>query len=238
MDQITIECKNISKTFGQWEATVQPLREINLVAHENEIIMLMGPSGSGKTTLISIIGGILQQSSGECIVLNKPINNLPEEEKTKFRGQNIGFMFQFFNLVPTLNALENAAIPLMLNGCPRAKAMEEAKKFLQTVGLEKLIYKVPSDLSGGEQQRVCLVRAFIHHPKIILCDEPTSFLDRERGEQIMQLLQKIKTENKCTLIVVTHDPRILGFADRIIEIEDGMLKNQPLKPDFGLIKPE
>ena len=139
-------------------------------------------------------------------------------------------MFQYFNLIPTLNALENAAIPLMLNGCPRAQAMEESKKFLQTVGLEKLIYQTPSNLSGGEQQRVSLVRACIHHPKIILCDEPTSFLDHERGKQIMELLQKIKTENKCTLIVVTHDPRILGFADRIIEIEDGMLKNQPLKP--------
>ncbi len=229
MDQITIECKNIAKTFGKGETEVQPLRGINLVAHENEIIMLMGPSGSGKTTLISIIGGILQQSSGECVVLGKPINSLAEEEKTKFRGQNIGFMFQYFNLVPTLNALENAAIPLMLNGIPRAQAMEETKKFLQTVGLEKLVYQKPSNISGGEQQRVALTRACIHHPKIILCDEPTSFLDHERGKQIMELLQKIKTENKCTLIVVTHDPRILGFADRIIEIEDGMLKNQPLK---------
>ena len=190
MDQITIECKNITKTFGKGETEVQPLRGINLVAHENEIIMLMGPSGSGKTTLISIIGGILQQSSGECIVLNKPINSLAEEEKTKFRGQNIGFMFQYFNLVPTLNALENAAIPLMLNGRPRTQAMEEAKKFLQTVGLEKLIYQMPNNLSGGEQQRVALARACIHHPKIILCDEPTSFLDHERGKQIMQLVTK------------------------------------------------
>lgn len=226
MDQITIECKDITKRFGKEETEIQPLRGINLVAHENEIIMLMGPSGSGKTTLISIIGGILQQTSGECFILGKPINSLAEQEKTKFRGQNIGFMFQYFNLIPTLNALENASIPLILNGYPRMQAMDEAKKLLQAVGLEKLIYRVPSDLSGGEQQRVSLVRACIHHPKIILCDEPTSFLDHERGKQIMELLQKIKTDNKCTLIVVTHDPRILGFADRIIEIEDGMLKKQ------------
>ena len=233
MDQITIECKNITKTFGKEEIIIQPLRGINLVAHENEMIMLMGPSGSGKTTLISIIGGILQQSSGECLILNKPINSLAEEEKTKFRGQNIGFMFQYFNLIPTLNAIENASIPLILNGCPRAQAMEQTKNFLQTIGLETQAYRTPSDLSGGEQQRIALARACIHHPKIILCDEPTSFLDRERGKQIMELLQKIKSDNKCTLIVVTHDPRILGFADRIIEIEDGMLKNQPLKQDSG-----
>jgi putative ABC transport system ATP-binding protein len=225
MDQITIECKNITKTFGTQETENIPLRNINLVAHENELIMLMGPSGSGKTTLISIIGGILQQTSGECTVLNQPINSLPTEEKTKFRGKNIGFMFQYLNLIPTLNALENAAIPLMLNGYNRSQAMDETKKMLIDVDLEKRIYQIPSDLSGGEQQRVCIVRACIHRPKIILCDEPTSFLDHERGKKIMQLLQKIKVENKCTLIVVTHDPRILEFADRIIEIEDGMIKN-------------
>lgn len=226
MNQITIECKNITKRFGKAQTQIQPLCGINLVAHENELIMLMGPSGSGKTTLISIIGGILQQSEGECVVLNKSINSMIEEEKTKFRGQNIGFMFQYFNLIPTLSAIENASIPLILNGLPREQAMEEGKKFLAAVGLDRQAYYKPNDLSGGEQQRVSLVRACVHHPKIILCDEPTSFLDHERGKQIMELLQKIKTENNCTLIVVTHDTRILSFADRIIEIEDGMLKMQ------------
>ena len=224
MSEITIECKNVTKTFGKGAAEVKVLRGINLTAHENEFIMLMGPSGSGKTTLISVIGGLLNQNSGECVVLGKPINQLPEEEKCKFRGKNIGFLFQYFNLVPTLNAIENAAIPLILNGHNRKQAFEKAAKLLTLIGLEEQLYSTPTNMSGGQQQRVAIARACIHKPKIILCDEPTSFLDHERGQKTMELLQQIKTENKCTLIVVTHDPRILGFADRILEIDDGVLK--------------
>lgn len=229
MSQITIVCKNISRSYGKGEKSIQVLRSIDLAAYEDELIMLMGPSGSGKTTLISIIGGILQPTSGECLVLDKPINSLPEKEKTKFRGHTIGFLFQSFNLVPTLTAIENAAVPLLLNGWDRTKAMEESSKVLLSVGLDKQRFNVPSDLSGGEQQRVAIVRSCIHKPRIILCDEPTSFLDHERGKQIMELLQTIKKENHCTLIVVTHDPRILNFADRILEIEDGILKEKSIK---------
>jgi putative ABC transport system ATP-binding protein len=233
MSQITIVCKNISRSYGKGEKIVQALRSIDLVAYENELIMLMGPSGSGKTTLISIIGGILKPTSGECLVLDKPINNLPEKEKTKFRGNTIGFLFQAFNLVPTLTAIENAAIPLLLNGWDRKKAMEESSRVLLSVGLDKQRFNIPSDLSGGEQQRVAIVRSCIHKPRIILCDEPTSFLDHQRGKQIMELLQAIKNENHCTLIVVTHDPRILNFADRILEIEDGFLKEQSNKLTYS-----
>lgn len=229
MSQVAIVCNNISRSFRQGEKTIVALRNVDFTAYQNEMIMLMGPSGSGKTTLISIIGGLLQQTSGECFIFDKPINNLPEREKIIFRGQTFGFLFQYFNLVPTLNALENAAIPLLLNGYDRAKAMEESSRLLLSIGLDIQRYSIPNNLSGGEQQRVSLARACIHKPKIILCDEPTSFLDHERGKQIMELLQKIKNENNCTLIVVTHDPRILGFADRILEIEDGILKEQPKK---------
>lgn len=229
MNTITIECKNISKSFGLGDKQIQVLRGITMTAHEDETIMLMGPSGSGKTTLISIIGGTLKQTSGECLVLGKSINELSEGEKTKFRGQNIGFMFQIFYLIPTLNAVENAAIPLILNGWDRNKAFEESAKILQTIGLGNQLYSTPKELSGGEQQRVALARAYIHKPKIILCDEPTSFLDHERGKQIMDLLLQIKKETHCTLIIVTHDPRILGYADRILEIEDGMIKESSIK---------
>jgi len=222
--QTTIVCKGITKCYNHTHNAIPTLRGIDLVAHEGELIMLMGPSGSGKTTLISIIGGLLQQDDGECLVLDKPINQLPEEEKTVFRGKNIGFMFQYFTLVPTLNAIENAAIPLILQGMHRKLAMEAAAKLLLALGLEQQRYGVPGQLSGGEQQRVAMARACIHHPKIILCDEPTSFLNLERGKKIMALLQEIKKENNCTLIVVTHDPRILSFADRILEIEDGTIK--------------
>lgn len=224
INQVTIECKNVHKSFGTGTKEVKVLRGIDLTAKESEMIMLMGPSGSGKTTLISIIGGILRQDQGECVVLGKPINNLLDEEKTKFRGKNIGFLFQYFNLVPTLTSCENAAIPLILNGWDREKALSEASRLLVSIGIDQQQHYLPNQLSGGEQQRVSIARAFIHKPKIILCDEPTSFLDHERGKQIMQLLRDIQKENKCTLIVVTHDHRILEFADRIVEIEDGHLK--------------
>jgi putative ABC transport system ATP-binding protein len=226
MKQVTIECNNITKSFAGPTADALTLRGISFTAHEDEMIMLMGPSGSGKTTLISIVGGILKQDSGSCIVLGKDINNLPENEKTAFRGKNIGFIFQSFNLVPTLTAVENVAIPLLIANIDSKRAYAKAEELLLDFGLDEQRYRKPNKLSGGEQQRVAIARACIHKPRIILCDEPTSFLDRERGRSIMELLRKIKIENNCTLILVTHDPRILDFADRILEIEDGMIKTE------------
>jgi len=224
MKKITIDCKNIKKSFTNGHRTIEVLHDINLVAYEKELIMLMGPSGSGKTTLISIIGGILQQDSGQCLVLDKPLNDLPDDEKTRFRGTNVGFLFQHFILVPTLNSIENASIPLLVFNVDRKTAFEKAAKLLDQMGLEEGKDKMPSQLSGGEQQRVAIARAFIHNPKIILCDEPTSYLDLARGTKIMEILQTMKEQNNCTIIVVTHDPRILSFADRIIRIEDGYIK--------------
>lgn len=225
MSTITIECKNIKKSFRNGDKRIEVLHDINLVTHEQEMIMLMGPSGSGKTTLISIIGGILEQDSGECTVLSKPINALPAAVRTTFRGENIGFLFQHFILVPTLTAQENAVIPLLCTGSNRTVAFDKARRLLDQFGIGNEINKKPNHLSGGEQQRVAIARAVIHDPKIILCDEPTSFLDLERGKKIMEILQTIKEKNKCTIIVVTHDPRILPFADRIIRIEDGHIKH-------------
>lgn len=219
----TIECKNIKKSFMNGDKRIEVLHDINLTTYEQEMIMLMGPSGSGKTTLISIIGGIMQQDSGQCLVLNKSINELPRAEKTFFRGETIGFLFQHFILVPTLNAVENAAIPLLCTGFDAQESYAKAEKLLTDFGIGKEMHKTPKQLSGGEQQRVAIARAVIHEPKIILCDEPTSFLDLERGKKIMEILQQIKEKNKCTIIVVTHDPRILSFADRIVRIEDGLI---------------
>lgn len=148
MNKVTIECKNITKQYASGDTIVQTLKGVNLTAYEDELIMLMGPSGSGKTTLISIIGGILNQDSGECLVLDKAINSLPEKEKTIFRGKNIGFIFQNFNLVPTLNAIENAAIPLLLNGYERDVAFKEAEELLGKMGLDQQRYRNPDELSG------------------------------------------------------------------------------------------
>lgn len=221
MKNITIACKHISKSFGEGAGRVDTLKNVNCVAYEKEMVMLMGPSGSGKTTLLSIMGGILTPDSGECIVLGRSMQAMSEAERTNFRGTHIGFMFQHFTLVPTLTAIENVALPLLIFGMHRADAFTKAEEFLSQFGLQNERYRKPNELSGGEQQRVALARACMHKPKIILCDEPTSFLDRARGIDIMHLLTAIKNELNCTLVVVTHDPRILPFADRILEIEDG-----------------
>ncbi len=224
MNSITIACKNISKHFNEGAARVDTLKDITFTASENELIMLMGPSGSGKTTLLSILGGILTPSSGTCSILGKDLYVMSEDERTFFRGKYIGFLFQQFNLVPTLNAIENTALPLLIAGMDRQEAFKKAEDYLARFGLEGQRYRIPDELSGGEQQRIALARATIHEPRIILCDEPTSFLDRTRGNQIMQLLVESKNSLKSTIIVVTHDPRILSFADRILEIEDGKLE--------------
>lgn len=223
MKNITISCTNIKKTFQSGDTTIEVLHDIDLTAYESQMIMLMGPSGSGKTTLLSIIGGILEQSSGECLVQNTAINDLNEYDKTNFRGKNIGFLFQHFTLVPTLNALENAAIPLLCQGYSRSESFPKAQKLLEALDLQERLNQKVTHLSGGEQQRVAIARACIHNPKIILCDEPTSFLDIARGKQVMAILENIKKEQLCTIIVVTHDPRILGFADRILYIDDGTI---------------
>lgn len=233
MKDATIICKNIKKSFSNGNKAIEVLHDISLETYPNQMIMLMGPSGSGKSTLLSIIGGILQPDSGECLVLNKPINNLPNAEKTTFRGKNIGFLFQHFILVPTLNAIENASIPLICQGAERTPAFERATTLLNEMGLEDQLYKNPNQISGGEQQRIAIARAYIHNPKIILCDEPTSYLDFERGKQIMEILADIKTKNDCTIIVVTHDPRILSFADRIITIEDGRISENNARSKQG-----
>lgn len=221
----TIVLKNIKKSFTNGENVVHVLKDISFTAYEKELIILMGPSGSGKTTLISIIGGILTPDSGECLVLDKPINSLPVNEKTSFRGKHVGFMFQHFMLIPTLNAVENASIPLLCLGNEREASFKKAAAFLEQLDMKNLLYKYTDNLSGGEQQRVAIARACLHDPKVILCDEPTSFLDLERGKKVMEILQAIRDTNECTVIVITHDPRILEFADRVIRIEDGVLVN-------------
>lgn len=228
MKQVTIQCTDISQSFSNGGQAVEVLKHVSLTAHEEEMIMLMGPSGSGKTTLISIIGGILTPTSGECMVLGKSINDLVEPEKSLFRGTNIGFMFQKFTLVPTLTAVENTALPLLCLSKDHDAAFERARVLLTELGLEQKLESKPSQLSGGEQQRIAIARACIHQPRILLCDEPTGFLDAQRGKQILEILQRIKHSLKSTIIVVTHDHRILPYADAILEIDDGMVKHKDM----------
>jgi putative ABC transport system ATP-binding protein len=219
----SVVCHGLTKRYGTGTAQVTALRGVELEVMEGELLMLMGPSGCGKTTLISIITGILDQDAGECTVLGERLGDLEPDAKTAFRCRAVGFVFQSFNLIPQLGAAENATIPLLLNGMPRSKALSKARAVIAQVGLADRADAFPAQLSGGQQQRIAIARALVHDPKLIVCDEPTSALDHATGERVLELLRGIAAGGGRTLIVVTHDQRILGFADRIAHMDDGRI---------------
>lgn len=218
---LAVHCAALTKSYGQGETRVQALRGIDLEVRTGELMMLVGPSGCGKTTLISIIAGILDHEAGECLVLGQNVQQLESEARIRFRATKIGFVFQAYNLLPTLTAAENAAVPLIINGMEHHQAIAIARQRLEEVGLGNRVDALPSHLSGGQMQRVAIARALIHHPRLIVCDEPTSALDHETGERIMELLRSLVLQEQRTLIVVTHDARIFGYADRIAYMDDG-----------------
>ncbi len=219
-----VVCKNIKKWFGTGAARVEALRGVDLVVRQGELLLLMGPSGSGKTTLLSVIAGILTQDEGECLVSDINLNAMSDEEKTHYRGKHIGFVFQSFNLIPTLTCKENVSVPLLLNNVDMKTALQKAEELLKMVSIPEKADAYPKELSGGQQQRVVIARAMIHNPDLIVCDEPTSFLDADTGTQVMELLRALAKEHGKTLIVVSHDPRIMPYADRIENLEDGKIR--------------
>jgi len=223
MKQIAAKCHQLKKGYGAHEARVEALRGVELEVKMGELLMITGPSGCGKTTLLSILTGILEQDSGSCLVFDEEINHLSSEKKTAFRKKNIGFIFQALHLIPSLTAIENASIPLLLDGIEKEKAFEKAKELLTHLGLGKRLEALPANMSGGEQQRVAICRGCIHSPKLIVCDEPTSTLDHATGAQVLKLFRKTAIDEGKALIVVTHDTRIYPFADRILEMEDGCI---------------
>jgi len=218
---VAVHCRGIIKTYGAGSSQVMALRGIDLDVFKGELMMLVGPSGCGKTTLISVIAGILDQDKGDCRVLGQDLLAMGASRKTRFRGDNVGFVFQAFNLLPTLTAAENASIPLLINGAPRKLAMEKAKAMLARVGLGDRSHSFPSQLSGGQQQRVAIARALIHDPKLIVCDEPTSALDHQTGQKVIELLREVAMAEGRALVIVTHDARIFNYADRIAQMDDG-----------------
>ncbi len=211
----------MTKTYGAGQAKVTALRGIDLDVSAGELMMLVGPSGCGKTTLISVIAGILNQDEGDCTVFDHDFSRMSQRDKTRYRGQTIGFVFQQFNLLPTLTAVENASVPLLINGVKRREAMDRAADMLKLVGLGERTKSLPNQLSGGQQQRVAIARALVHSPKLIVCDEPTSALDHETGHKIMELLREVALAEGRALVIVTHDARIFEFADRIARMDDG-----------------
>jgi putative ABC transport system ATP-binding protein len=221
--ELAVRCRGITKSYGTGPAQISALRGIDLDVYRGELLMIVGPSGCGKTTLISIISAILDQDEGQCEVLGYDLSSLENEERARFRGDSIGFVFQIFNLLPALTALENVSVPLLIKGVSRRSAMKTAQAVLDSVGLLPRADALPGQLSSGQQQRVAIARALIHSPKLIVCDEPTGSLDHRTGHEMMVLLRGIAQNQDRTLIVVTHDNRILKFADRIARMDDGRI---------------
>lgn len=218
-----VRCRQIIKEFGSGETRTIALRGVDLDVLPGQMTLLVGQSGCGKTTLISIIAGLLNATSGSLSVLGEDVMQMTGTELVEFRRKNIGFVFQQYNLLPTLTAVENAAVPLIIAGQTRRKALAAAGELLETVGLGKRLHLLPNQLSGGQQQRVAIARALVHEPRLLVCDEPTAALDAQSGQTVMGLLRSVALQPDRAVIVVTHDNRVFNFGDRIIHMDDGIV---------------
>jgi len=219
-----IELKGVTKIYKMDKVLVPALRGINLKIRKGEFVSIMGPSGSGKTTLMNLIGCLDRPTEGEIYIANKNVAKLGDDELAKLRREKIGFVFQQFNLIPRLTALENVELPMWFAGLSKKKRRERAVELLKLVGLEKRINHKPAELSGGERQRVSIARALANNPEIILADEPTGNLDTKTGKEIMEILKDLNKQGK-TIVLVTHDETFAKEAERIIKIRDGRLLN-------------
>lgn len=214
-----------SKSYGR-EVTTVALRPTDLQLQAGEVTVILGPSGSGKTTLLNLLGALDGPSEGTVVVAGVHLETLSAAELTRFRRQRIGFVFQFFNLVPSLTARENVQLAAELGGGGR----EEADRCLSAVGLSGLEDRFPSELSGGQQQRVAIARALAKHPSLLLADEPTGALDHQTGVQVLTLLREVARRDGCAVVLVTHDETAVGFADRVIRIRDGQVVSDQRSP--------
>ena len=215
---------SLGKSYGKGDGVVHALKGVDFEARCGELMMIVGPSGCGKTTLLSVICGTLHYDSGSVSVFDQDLSKLSSGKLTAFRGKNVGFIFQQFNLIPTWSALENVTVPMLLNGSTRAQAEKAAASLLKEVGLGDKLKALPTQLSGGQQQRVAIARALVHEPRLLICDEPTAALDAASGKKVLELLKERACRSDRSVIVVTHDSRIFPFADRIAEMEDGQIK--------------
>lgn len=222
-DTAAVFCQGLTKAYGSREARTRALVGVDLAIARGEVAMIMGPSGCGKTTLLSLIAGLLDADTGLCQVCGEVAANLSPSARARFRRRRLGFVFQSFNLLPALTAAQNVAVTPILNGVPRGEAEALAMEALARVGLGDCGGRLPRQLSGGQQQRVAIARAIVHRPPVILCDEPTSALDHDAGQQVMTVLTDQARALGAALVVVTHDPRIARFADRIVRMEDGRI---------------
>lgn len=227
---LAVRCSGIIKEFGTGETRIRVLHGIDLEVETGALTYIVGPSGCGKTTLISVIAGILSAEEGEVEVFGKRLGELSGSRLARFRAETIGFIFQQFNLLPTLTATENASVPLLVNGVSEEAANRKARELLAAVGLENHLDKFPAELSGGQQQRVAIARALVHEPRLVISDEPTASLDASAGQSVMEILREHALAPDRAVIVVTHDNRIFHFADRIVRMSDGRITGIDLPP--------
>jgi putative ABC transport system ATP-binding protein len=214
---------NATRDFKIGEIETHALRGVNLSIQDGEFTALVGPSGSGKTTLLQLIGLLDQPTSGQVYINGKDATRLNRNQRADLRKGTIGFIFQFFALIPTLTAYENVEMPLLLNGTKPAERKKRVNEVLEAVGLSDRAHHRPDQLSGGQQQRVAVARALAINPKVILADEPTANLDTENGKQVMDIMQRLNKETGVTFVFATHDPRVINYANRVVTLQDGLI---------------
>jgi putative ABC transport system ATP-binding protein len=224
MEPLAFQLRSVDKSFGSGDVLTPVLKQVDFAGKPGEMLFLVGPSGCGKTTLLSILCGTLLADAGEINVLGNALNAMSDRDVTRFRARHVGFIFQQFNLIPTLTSRENVGVPLVIRSTPKDETRKRASELLERVGLADKQDEYPAQLSVGQQQRVAIARALVHDPDLVVCDEPTSSLDSATGHQVMELLGAVAGDGQRTVVVVSHDPRIYGYADRMAEMEDGRIQ--------------
>ena len=223
--KIVIEAKGVVKELPLGNYTVHALRGVDMAVYAGEMVGIIGPSGSGKSTLLGLIGGLDTPTRGTIAIDGVDISRMGEDRLTEIRNEKIGFIFQFFNLIPTLTALENVALPIQFARKPQFKAEKRAKELLTQLGLGDRLHHRPSELSGGQQQRVAIARALANNPPLLLADEPTGNLDSESGAMVLEALRDIREKSGTTVVIVTHDAKIAERTDRVMTLVDGLIVN-------------
>jgi putative ABC transport system ATP-binding protein len=228
-----LQTTGLRKQYQMGEVTVDALRSVDFVVHQGEFVAIMGPSGAGKSTLLHLMGGLDTPSDGDVVLGGKRLAHLSDDEITIVRRRQVGFIFQFFNLLPTLTAAENVALPLLIDGKRIEEYAGRVDELLDLVGLSERRDHRPDQLSGGEQQRVAIARAFVNDPKIVLADEPTGNLDSKSGTVVLELLRRACKDLSATVVMVTHDPRAASYADRVVFLRDGRVVRELAPSDEG-----
>jgi putative ABC transport system ATP-binding protein len=221
-----MQANGVWKLYASGTSTVEAVRGVHLTLQTGEMVAIMGPSGCGKTTLLNVLSGIDEPTAGSVTVNNQPLFGITDNERTSMRSKYLGFIFQDFNLLPVLSAVENVELPLLLLGYGANDARKRALEALKDVGLGERSQHRPAELSGGQQQRVAVARAIVHRPSVILCDEPTGNLDSKTSGEVLTLLKRLNSEQDTTFLIVTHDANIAALCDRVIQMDDGLIINQ------------